>query len=254
MWPFTFQTLHTDSLLLLLLPLWRRSFLAQRRVAVSRWDEKTYVAKVLYIPQTSPVHNGNQTKPHRTQSSVCPLSSSVSSSSFNRSASCSPGCPRPGDSSSLRAQAGRAAPSLSSSGSGEPSPAPACPPAQAAQQHALPPLVQKAPARARPGAVRAANVKLGVPALLAYVDLWDVGLADLGAGEVDPGVALVALDHRPPGERLHAEASDQVPRIIVCKEKQQATFLTANASGLKSAIYRCAKLTAWASKAGFSRS
>lgn len=30
------------------------SFLAQRRFAVSRWDEKTYVAKVLYIPQTSP--------------------------------------------------------------------------------------------------------------------------------------------------------------------------------------------------------
>lgn len=64
-------------------------------------------------------------------------------------------------------------------------------------------------------------------------------------------MALVALDHRPPSKRLHAEASDQVPRIIVCKEKQQATFLTANASGLQSAIYRCAKSTAWASKAGF---
>lgn len=85
-------------------------------------------------------------------------------------------------------------------------------PAHAAR---VPCLVQKAPARARPGAVRAANVKLGVPALLAYVHLWDVRLADLGAGEVDPGVALVTLDHRPPGKRFHAEAGDEVPRVIV---------------------------------------
>lgn len=135
-------------------------------------------------------------------------------------------------------QAGWAALGLSSSSSGELSPAPSrclcfarltCPPEQRSSTR-LPRLVQKAPARARPGAVRTANVKLGVPALLAYVDLWDVRLADLGAGEVDPGVALVALNHRPPGKRLHAEASDQVPGIVIWKEEQQVTFLSPGGS------------------------
>lgn len=30
-------------------------------------------------------------------------------------------------------------------------------------------------------------------------------------------MALVAFDHWPPGERFHAEASDKVPRVVICK-------------------------------------
>lgn len=70
-------------------------------------------------------------------------------------------------------------------------------------------------ARTHPGAIGAADVELGVPALLADVDLGDVGLADFGAAKVDPGVALVAFDHGPPGKGLHAEASHEVPRIVI---------------------------------------
>lgn len=160
----------------------------------------------------------------------------VSSGSFDQSASSTPAIhdsavPHPCTAGRL----GSPWPGSSSSGDSARPPAGVCawhgsPGARAAQQHAPPRLVQKAPARARPGAVRAANVKLGVPALLAYVDLWDVGLADLGAGEVDPGVALVALDHRPPGKRLHAEASDQVPGVVIWKEKRQVAFLPPDGS------------------------
>lgn len=49
-----FSDFHTDSFLLLpSLFGRRRSFLAQRRFAVSQWDEKTYLAKVSYITQSS---------------------------------------------------------------------------------------------------------------------------------------------------------------------------------------------------------
>lgn len=66
-------------------------------------------------------------------------------------------------------------------------------------------------------AVGAARVRGAVrlPAPLAHVRLRDVALADLGTGQVDPGVALVALDHGPAGERLHAETRHQVPRVVV---------------------------------------
>lgn len=67
------------------------------------------------------------------------------------------------------------------------------------------------------GAVGAPRVRGAVrlPAPLAHVRLRDVALADLGAGQVDPGVALVALDHGPASERLHAETRHQVPRVVV---------------------------------------
>ena len=71
--------------------------------------------------------------------------------------------------------------------------------------------------RPHAGPVGASDVKLGVPAALTHVRLRDVGLADFGTGQVDPGVALVALDHGPPGKGLHAEARYQVPGVIVCE-------------------------------------
>lgn len=55
-----------------------------------------------------------------------------------------------------------------------------------------------------------------VPALVAVKDVRNVGLLDLGAGQVHPDSALVALDHGPPGERLPAVAGDQVPRVVSC--------------------------------------
>lgn len=60
-----------------------------------------------------------------------------------------------------------------------------------------------------------------VPALVAVKDVRNVGLLDLGAGQVHPDAALVALDHRPPGERLPAVAGDQVPRIVSCDAKKE---------------------------------
>lgn len=166
------------------------------------------------FPRHHPVHSCNRTKPHRTQRAPSVpradryLAAVLTGRPLPAPAARDLAIPRP----CYRRPAGQPS-SLSSSSSGELSPASgrrprlARPPEQRTSTR-LPPLVQKAPARARPGAVRTANVKLGVPALLAYVDLRDVRLADFGTGEVDPGVALVTLDHRPPGERLHAEASD----------------------------------------------
>lgn len=55
-----------------------------------------------------------------------------------------------------------------------------------------------------------------VPALVAVKDVWNVGLLDLGAGQVHPDAALVAFDHWPPGKRLPAVAGDQIPRIVSC--------------------------------------
>lgn len=47
------------------------------------------------------------------------------------------------------------------------------------------------------------SVCLSAP--LADISLWHVALADFGARQVDPGVALVTLDHGAASERLHAE-------------------------------------------------
>lgn len=52
-------------------------------------------------------------------------------------------------------------------------------------------------------------------AALAHVRFGHVALADLGARQVDPGVAVVALDHGTAGEWLHAETRHQVPRVVV---------------------------------------
>lgn len=45
----------------------RRGSLLVRRSAVSRWDQKTYVAKAFYVPQTSPSSWCNRTKPRHAQ-------------------------------------------------------------------------------------------------------------------------------------------------------------------------------------------
>lgn len=42
-----------------------------------------------------------------------------------------------------------------------------------------------------------------------------VGFPDFGTRQVNPSVALVTLDHRAAGKWLHAEAGDEVPRVIV---------------------------------------
>lgn len=81
--------------------------------------------------------------------------------------------------------------------------------------------VQKVLSRAHARAVRAPNVKFGVFTLLAGVRLRDVGLADFGAGQVDPGVALVAFDHRSAGEGLHTETRHEVPRVVVYKSENR---------------------------------
>ena len=62
-----------------------------------------------------------------------------------------------------------------------------------------------------------------VPAALTHVRLGHVALADLGTGQVDPGVARVALDHGSAGEGLHAEAGDQVPRVVVWGDGRKGT-------------------------------
>lgn len=66
-------------------------------------------------------------------------------------------------------------------------------------------------------AVGAAGVwgSVHLPAAQAHVGLRDVTLADLGTRQVDPGVALVALDHGAAREGLHAETRHQVPRVII---------------------------------------
>lgn len=60
-----------------------------------------------------------------------------------------------------------------------------------------------------------------VPALVAVKDVRNVGLLDLGAGQVHPDAALVALDHWPPSKRFPAVAGDQVPRIVSCMWKKR---------------------------------
>lgn len=60
---------------------------------------------------------------------------------------------------------------------------------------------------------------------MAVKDIRNVGLLDLGAGQVDPDAALVALDHRPPGKRLPAVAGDQVPRIVSCAVKEKRIYV-----------------------------
>lgn len=57
------------------------------------------------------------------------------------------------------------------------------------------------------------SVCLSAP--LAHVRLRDVTLADFGAGQVDPGVTLVAFDHGSAREWLHAKTRHQVPRVVI---------------------------------------
>lgn len=77
------------------------------------------------------------------------------------------------------------------------------------------------PAGTHPGTTGPPDVEFGIPAFLADVNLGNVGFADFGTGQVDPGVAFFAFDHGPPGERFHAEAGDQVPRVIVCQRPEK---------------------------------
>lgn len=51
-------------------------------------------------------------------------------------------------------------------------------------------------------------------AFLAIEDVGDVVFLHLGAGQVDPGAALAALDHGPAGKGLLAVAGDQIPRVV----------------------------------------
>lgn len=46
----------------------------------------------------------------------------------------------------------------------------------------------------------------------------NIGLADLRAGQVNPGVALVTLDHGAASKGLHAETGDKIPGVIIWKE------------------------------------
>lgn len=55
---------------------------------------------------------------------------------------------------------------------------------------------------------------------MAVKDVRDVGLLDLGARQMDPHSALVALDHRSPRKRLAAVTGDQVPRVITWAGKE----------------------------------
>lgn len=82
-------------------------------------------------------------------------------------------------------------------------------------------LVQEVPAGARPGTAGPSDVEFGISAFLADVNLGNIGFADFGTGEVDPGVAFLALDHGAPGEGFHAEAGDQVPRIVICQDPEK---------------------------------
>lgn len=51
-------------------------------------------------------------------------------------------------------------------------------------------------------------------AFLAIEDVGDVVFLHLGAGQVDPGATLAALDHGPASKRFLAVAGDQIPRIV----------------------------------------
>ena len=62
---------------------------------------------------------------------------------------------------------------------------------------------------------RAPNRVFRVSARLAYEHVRHIRLPNLGAVQVHPSPALVALNHRPPGKRLHAVARDQLPRIVI---------------------------------------
>lgn len=73
-------------------------------------------------------------------------------------------------------------------------------------------------------AVWSSDVKFGVSAPLANVDFRNIRLADFGTGQVNPGIAFVTLDHRPASERLHAEAGDKMPGVIICKRLQQSVM------------------------------
>lgn len=84
--------------------------------------------------------------------------------------------------------------------------------------------VQEVFPRAHAGTVRAPDVELRVFALLADERLWDVGLADFGTRQVDPGVALVALDHCSASERFHAETRHQIPGVVVCNHRITSEF------------------------------
>lgn len=46
----------------------------------------------------------------------------------------------------------------------------------------------------------------------------NIGLADLRAGQVNPGVALVTLNHGAASKGLHAETGDKIPGVIIWKE------------------------------------
>lgn len=76
----------------------------------------------------------------------------------------------------------------------------------------------------RARAVGAAGVleAVGLPAPLADVRLRHVALADFGAGQVDPGVTLVAFDHGPAGEGLHAETRHQVPGVVIWGQRTES--------------------------------
>lgn len=47
--------------------------------------------------------------------------------------------------------------------------------------------------------------------LLTVKDVRDVGLLDLGAGEVNPGTTLITLNHGPTCKWLLAVTRDEVP-------------------------------------------
>lgn len=82
-------------------------------------------------------------------------------------------------------------------------------------------LLQEVPAGTHPGPTGPPDVEFGIPAFLADVNLGNVGFADFGTGQVDPGVAFFAFDHGPPGERFHAEAGDQIPRVVICQRPEK---------------------------------
>lgn len=58
--------------------------------------------------------------------------------------------------------------------------------------------------------------------------VWDVGLLDFGAGQMHPYAALVALDHGSSCERFPAVASDQIPRVVTCREERPNVKATAS--------------------------
>lgn len=75
--------------------------------------------------------------------------------------------------------------------------------------------VQKQLPGAHSRTVGPADVELGVPALLADKHFRNIGFPDFGTGQVNPSMALITLYHRAASKWLHAEAGDEVPRVIV---------------------------------------